>query len=98
MKCLRPAPGGTLIEIKAKPKSSKPGPAGVEDGALTVRLSSPPAEGAANAELVSILAKILKVPKTSIQIERGETARKKLLLVRGMEPADVEERLSKALK
>lgn len=98
MKCLSPAPGGTFLEIKAKPRSAKPGAGPEEDGALTVRLSSPPADGAANAELVGIVAKILKIPKTSIEIVRGETARQKRLLMKGIEPAEAAARFGEILK
>ena len=93
MNCLSPAPGGTYLEISAKPKASKSALGEEVGGALTVRLTSPPAEGAANEELTKLLSKALKIPKTSIEITRGATSRHKRLLLKGVEPKDVEERL-----
>lgn len=81
--CLAPAPGGVFIEIKAKPRSAKPGLGPVEGGALVARLASPPADGAANAELVKLISKAFRVPKSSIEIARGEAAREKRVLVKG---------------
>lgn len=81
------AQGGLHIEVKAKPRSAKPGVGPVEEGALVVRLSSAPADGAANEELARVLAKALGVPKTAVAIVRGETSRHKRVLVRCGDPA-----------
>ena len=41
------------LTVRVIPRASKPGIAGTRDGALLVRLQSPPVEGAANAELMT---------------------------------------------
>jgi uncharacterized protein (TIGR00251 family) len=66
------------------PRASKPGIAGTRDGALLVRLKSPPVEGAANAELIQIISDALDVPRRSISIVSGEHARLKRIRVEGI--------------
>lgn len=66
------------------PRASKPGLAGIRDNALLVRLSAPPVEGAANAELIERLADAFGVPKRSISLVSGDTSRQKRLLIRGV--------------
>ena len=90
---ISPTDGGIFLEVRAKPRSSKPGVEGEADGALVVRLSSPPAEGAANEELVKILAKALGVPKSALSLARGQTSRHKRLLVKGVSEIEARERL-----
>ena len=63
------------LTVRVIPRASKPGIAGTRDGALLVRLQSPPVEGAANTELIQILAKALHVPRGSISIVAGERSR-----------------------
>jgi uncharacterized protein len=66
------------------PRASKPGIAGTRDGALLVRLQSPPVEGAANRELIQILSEALDVPRRSISIVAGERSRQKRVRIEGV--------------
>ena len=50
---------------------------------LLARVSSPPVDGAANAALVKLVAKALRVPKSAVTIAAGETARVKTLEIEG---------------
>jgi len=50
---------------------------------LKVRVAAPPVEGAANAALLALLAKILGVPKSSLSIASGARARLKLVDIDG---------------
>jgi uncharacterized protein YggU (UPF0235/DUF167 family) len=52
---------------------------GVADGVLLVRVRAAPADGAANAALLELLAASLRVPRSSLAIERGMTSRRKLI-------------------
>ncbi len=52
----------------------------VADGdALRVYTTTVPADGAANASVIKLLAEHLDVPKTSIKIIRGTTSRDKVI-------------------
>ena len=56
----------------------------MRDGAVLVRLAAAPVEGAANAELIDLLARILGIPKRDITIVSGEHSRTKRISVTGM--------------
>ena len=66
------------------PRAGKSGVAGLRDGALLVRLAAAPVDGAANAELIAVLAGALHLPKRSIQIMSGDRSRSKRVRVDGM--------------
>lgn len=50
---------------------------------LMVKVAAPPADGAANAAVVAVVAKAFGVAKSYVRILRGDTAREKLLLIEG---------------
>lgn len=83
------------LNVRVIPRASKPGIAGTRDGALLVRLQSPPVEGAANAELIQILAKALHVPRGSISIVAGERSRQKRVRIEGVSEEYVNTRLGR---
>jgi uncharacterized protein YggU (UPF0235/DUF167 family) len=56
---------------------------------LKIRVSASASEGAANAAVVALIAKSLKLPKSAIVIARGDTARVKQLELAGAEEADL---------
>jgi uncharacterized protein (TIGR00251 family) len=50
---------------------------------IKVQLTAPPVDGAANEALRAFIGKLLGVPKSKVEILRGETGRKKTLRVEG---------------
>lgn len=56
---------------------------------MLVRLSAAPVDGAANAELIEVMAGALGVPKRAITIKSGETSRRKTLQIAGVSAATV---------
>lgn len=86
--------GGAIIPIRAMPRAGRAGIAGLREGMLLVRLQSAPADGAANAELLEILAKSLRIPRRDLTIVSGATARTKRVQVGGLTAAVVAERLA----
>jgi hypothetical protein len=67
------------------------------NGALRVRIAAPPVDGAANAALLRFLSKTLDIPKSQLSISAGHTSRHKRILVTGISPTDLNQRLYKAL-
>ena len=77
-------PTGVTIDVRVIPRASKPGIAGVRGGALLVRLSAPPVEGAANEELIELLSRAFAVPRRAVTIVSGERNRSKRVAVQGV--------------
>lgn len=71
--------GGLLIRIKIVPNSSK-NDLIIEDEFIKVKVTAQPIENKANKALVEFLSKRFKVPKTSIEIVKGDTSKEKTLL------------------
>ena len=82
---IRSFAGGVTIDVRVLPRSRKSEIAGTRGEALLVRLKAPPVDGAANAELLEVLAKMLQVPKSAVAIVAGETSRQKRVQVRGID-------------
>ncbi|MGH9257568.1 MAG: DUF167 domain-containing protein [Vicinamibacterales bacterium] len=72
------------IDVRVIPRAARSGLAGIRDGALLVRVNAPPVEGAANAGLIEVLAKALRVPKGAVTIVSGERNRLKRVRVEGV--------------
>ena len=56
---------------------------GEHAGALRVRLAAPPVEGAANAELIRVLAKLFSVPQKNVEIAAGHRSKMKTVRIAG---------------
>ena len=82
------------LEVRVIPRAGKSGFAGLRDGALVVKLAAAPVDGAANDELIALLAKTLRIPKRDITIVSGERSRTKRVRIIGFETARVIEMLS----
>lgn len=72
---------GLLIQIKISPNACKNDILKDETG-IKIKITAQPVENKANKALIEFLSKKLKVPKTSIEIVRGETSKDKTLLIK----------------
>ena len=81
---IRDAPGGILVDIRVIPRAGRSGLAGTRDGAILVRLNASPVDGAANAELIEVLARSLGVARREVAIVAGERSRLKRVRVSGV--------------
>jgi uncharacterized protein len=85
----------TDIKIKLLPRSSKSQIMGKEGDAYKVKVNSPPVDGEANKELISLLSKKLKQPKSNFEIVLGKTSRIKTVRVVGIDEASVSSLMEK---
>lgn len=95
---LRAEAGACLIPVKVTPRGSSDSVLGVAEGALRLRLTAPPVEGAANDAARDYLAKLLGVPRRDVELARGQTARAKVFRVAGFDPGAARARLAAALR
>lgn len=75
-----------MITVRVTPGASRNAVTGVEvysngNPALKVKVSAPPEDGKANAALVKLLSKAWRVPKGTVAVVSGSTARQKRLHV-----------------
>jgi len=79
--------GGVRFSVHVRPRSSRSAILGVREGALDVALTAPPADGAANSELVKLLARALEVRRGDVSIVIGASSRGKVIHVNGVLPS-----------
>jgi uncharacterized protein len=91
-------PGGAAIAVRVVPRAGASRIAGTRNGAVLVRLAAAPVEGAANAALVSLLARALQITPRKITIVSGHRGRDKRLSVAGANPAALREALDRLVR
>jgi uncharacterized protein (TIGR00251 family) len=85
-----PANDGVTIDVHVIPRARKSEVAGTRGEALLVRLNAQPVDGAANSELIELLATALGLSKRQVSIVSGERSRAKRVRIQGRTAADVE--------
>jgi uncharacterized protein len=85
-----------IISVRVIPRAGTSGLAGTRGEALLVRLHAPPIEGAANEELIGVIAEALAVPKRAVSIASGARSRQKRVRVAGIDAATAAARLASA--
>ena len=74
---------GIAIAVRVTPRTSRESLAAGTAEHFVARLTAPPVEGAANAALVPLVAKVFGVAKSAVTIVAGDTARFKRLQISG---------------
>jgi hypothetical protein len=93
---LRRGPSGVTVDLRVQPRARR---AALEaaDGALKAQVTAPPEDGKANAAVIALLAGEWRLPKSSFDVIKGQTARAKTVRVAG-EPAAIVERVTEWLR
>ena len=83
-----PATGGIRLAVRVTPRGGRDAVEGIgedADGALhvKVRVAAAPVDGDANAAVEKLLAKWLGVPKSTVEVVGGITARQKTVMIDG---------------
>jgi uncharacterized protein (TIGR00251 family) len=84
---------GALLPVRVKPRGRSNVIEGVRNGRLLVSVTAPPAEGAANAAVIEVVAAALDCPRNQVQILRGQKSREKVLCINNLTPSDIYDRL-----
>lgn len=79
-----------LLSIKAVPNAPRSEVCGRLGDAIKIKVKAPPVEGRANEALCAFLAEQLGLPKRAVSVERGDTARLKVVRIEGLALAEVE--------
>jgi len=87
------AEGGSAFPVWVVPNARRNEVVGVHGGAIKIRITASPVEGAANEALLRFLAQRLGVRENQLEIVAGATSRRKMVSVVGLSPHEVESRL-----
>ena len=77
--------GAVRFDVHARPRAPKTKVIGVTDGALQVAVAAPPVDGEANAELARGLAAVFGVRARDVEVVAGQTGKRKIVEVRGID-------------
>ncbi len=83
---------GVVIDVRVIPRAARSSIAGTRNNALLVRVQAPPVEGAANNELIAVIARAMDVPRSSVSIVAGDRSRNKRVFVAGITREDAQAR------
>lgn len=90
---IRETKNGLSFDIRVNPHASREDIGDITDGVLTVKVTAPPVESAANEACIGLLAKKLGLRKSQITITTGARGRKKTILVRQIGRSDLEQKI-----
>ncbi|MHB8623849.1 MAG: DUF167 family protein [Sulfuricaulis sp.] len=81
MHWFRPDGADLLLQVQVQPRASRDAVVGIIGDYVKIRLTAPPVAGKANEHLIAYMARVFGVPKTSVKLEHGRAAKRKLLRI-----------------
>jgi uncharacterized protein len=87
----------TRVRLRVSPGARRSELVGRYGDGWKVRVTAPPEDGRANDAVLDLLAKRLDLPRRSLSIVSGHTAREKVVWMVGIDRAESERRLKEAL-
>lgn len=84
---------GTLLLIRAVPRSSRDRVAGCNGGRLKVCVTAPPEKGRANERILKVISRHFGLPVSRLFLQSGDSAREKTVLLDGMTVDQVKEKI-----
>lgn len=94
---IKPFSQGVRFQALIQPRASKNQIAGIHNGALKIRLTSAPVDGAANKTCIKFLAKELSISASRLSLVSGLTSRNKFIQVDDILPEDFMEKINHSL-
>jgi uncharacterized protein len=86
----------TRVRLRVAPGSTRSSVVGRHGEAWKVRVAAPPEDGRANEAVVRLLADTLSLPRKAVTLVSGHGARDKIVKLEGIDPVQLEQRLSSA--
>jgi hypothetical protein len=85
------------LSVRAKPRAKKSRVVRAEGLSVEVAVAAPPVDGAANAELLVVLAEALGVARKALHLAVGAGSKNKVVEVYGLQEGEVVRRLAAAV-
>lgn len=95
---LRESKKGLTFDIQVIPHASRAELVGAQNGALKIKVTAPPVEGAANEACIKLLAKELGLKKSQMEISSGAKSRKKTVMIKDINKAELETKINNICK
>jgi uncharacterized protein (TIGR00251 family) len=86
----------TRVRLRVSPGANSAHVVGRHGEAWKVRVAAPPEGGRANEAVVRLLAETLSLPRDAVTLVSGHGARDKIVELTGIDPTQIERRLSSA--
>ena len=74
-----------LLRITVKPNSKTDQVIREEDGSIRVKIKAPPVDGKANTYLIHFLADYFDIPRSRVELVKGETSAHKTIAINAPE-------------
>jgi uncharacterized protein (TIGR00251 family) len=94
MVLLKESKSGLTFDIHVIPHASRAEIVGALKGALKIKVTAPPVEGAANEACIKLLAKELGLKKSRMEIFSGAKSRKKTVMIKDISKTELETKLN----
>ena len=95
---LMPTPKKSYFYITVKPNSAKSCLNYNDEGKIEAKIAAPPIDGKANKAVIELLASTLKLPKSTIYIDKGSESKIKKIVVTNISQDILDEILEKRVK
>jgi len=89
--------GSVLIRLHVQPGASKSKIVGLHGGCLKIAVAAPPVDGKATKEVVKVVADVLGVSARDVILKSGALSRKKQLVVKVLDAAQIRTVIEKRL-
>ena len=86
----------TRVRLRVSPGANSAHVVGRHGEAWKVRVTAPAEGGRANDAVVRLLAETLSLPRDAVTLVSGHAARDKIVQLTGLDPTQIERRLSSA--
>ena len=86
-----------MIDVFVQPRAARDAIEGVHGEALKLKVKAPPVDDRANRAVENLVAGVLELPRSSVEVVGGQTGRRKRIGVTGLSREQVVDRLNSAL-
>jgi hypothetical protein len=91
-------PVGIVLRVRVQPGAGRSSVTGRHGDALAIRVAAPPIGGRANSQCVELVADLLGVRKSQVEIVSGDKSRLKRVRVADIEPGRAREAIAQELR
>ena len=85
--------GAVTFRVRVQPRASRDEAAGELGGAIKLRITAPPVEGRANEAIRRLLARLVGVSQSAVEIVSGQLSRDKVIRIHNVSAEQVRARL-----